>query len=152
MGLELSTQKERPSFSIDGQTYHFKTAEDLKYKEMAFLQYAAKRINKLATMLYPPKGEEKETEEKKDEPEEREEYSDEKAEELEELLHRAATLILYDVPNEVYAKLTDLQLLELVNAFGEAVNVDSEGSSRQTSTEPSHDSSGSTEATTQGDG
>lgn len=104
--FELRTDNERPTLKIDDATYHFRVRDDLSMREIAFVQFAGKRIGVL-----------------QDELQNSDSWSEEKADELEELVDRVARVVLHDVPDDILGKLSDMQKLNLIEAFSETANL-----------------------------
>lgn len=99
--LELSTQEpERPVIRIDDVDYHLSTQEDLTLKQSSYMSWAGKQIDSIVNA---------------------EEWSEEQGDKLEGFLDDACKLALYDVPEDVYSKLTDGHKIKVIQAFGEAV-------------------------------
>lgn len=109
--LNLNTNNDRPVVTIDGTEYHLNTRADLRYKSIAFMGYAGKRLTTLSEELQDP-----------------DLYNDEKANEFDALLERATRLALYDVPDEVFARLSDEHRMKIIEVFSEAVGQSGEDS------------------------
>lgn len=119
MALELQTGVDRPVIKIDGAEYHFATRDDLRYRDIAYMGWAGSRIEELGGQISSPAT-----------------YSDGAAEEFEQVLAKACKLALYDVPDEVYEKLTDTQRMQIIEVFSKAVSpAEGEEGSRPTQTE-----------------
>lgn len=115
--FELSTERERPEFVIDGETYHFRVREDMSLKETAYLAYAGKQVEKLAGGITNP-----------------DTFDEDDAEKLETMLDRAAGICTFDLPNKIREKLTDGQKMALIGAFSDAVGLSETDSRREEST------------------
>jgi hypothetical protein len=112
--LELSTQEpERPVIRIDNTDYHLSAQEDLSLKQSSYMSWAGKQIDKIVNA---------------------DDWSEEQGDKLEGFLDDACKLALYDVPGDVYEKLTDGHKIKVIQAFSEAV-LGAGDSEQQNSTE-----------------
>lgn len=111
LNLNTEINESRPKVVIDGSAYYMRTMDDMKYRNAMWYPWASKRINELLEEL-------------------QEDYTEDKADELESILDKAANMILMDVPDEVYQKLSDSQKMEIVRFFTEAVNTEGASDSR----------------------
>lgn len=98
--LDLSTKIVRPQIKVDDVNYDLMLPTDMALQDVLWLQKAGGHIDQLQKKLA------------------KEDYNEAVAEELERTLHRFAGLILKAVPEEVRAKLTDTQLMAVVDAYG----------------------------------
>lgn len=98
--LDLSTQKpERNHITVDGVDYELAVMDDLAFKDSAFMSYVGRKaqgVEKIET------------------------WTDEFGDELEEMIYKAGKIILPDMPDEVYNRLTDNQRLRVIQVFSEA--------------------------------
>jgi hypothetical protein len=113
--LNLTTEQDRPVLKIDGRAYHLATTNDLRFRDVAYMGWAGKRIQVLGEQIGDPST-----------------YTDEAADEFERVLHKACAMALFDVPEEVYEKLTDNQRMEIMEAFNEAADIPEKEGSRPT--------------------
>jgi hypothetical protein len=119
--LNLKTTLERRTIKIDGEQYEIRNFGELKYKEVAWYQYAGKEIPRITGIL-------------------QEEYDEVLADKFDKMLNRAAKGAFVDIPDDVYEALTDEQKIAVVEYFVEAVQEE-----RQNQNEQSPGSSDSTE-------
>lgn len=120
--MDIKTTVERQSITIDGDQYEIRNMGELKYKEVAWYQYASNRIQELVDKL-------------------QEAYTEQEAEEFDRILNRAAKNAFVDIPDDVYELLSDEHKVKVVEFFTEAAK-----SGQQNQNESYPGSSGSTEA------
>lgn len=99
--LELKTARERKAIKIDGVAYEMVETDELKLKDVLWLEKAGKRLKTAAAALS-------------------EEDSDEQSlQELSVLIRQFVAVIAPTLPGEVGAKLSDVQLMSIIFAYME---------------------------------
>lgn len=99
--LELNTARERNGVKIDGVVYEMVEIDDLSLKDVAWLDKAGKRLKAAAATI------------------EKGEAEQQMLEETSSLLREFVALLLPKLPPEVLARLSDVKMLMIANAYME---------------------------------
>jgi len=112
--LELNTARERNGVKIDGVVYEMVELDDLSLKDVAWLDKAGKRLKAAAATI------------------EKGEAEQQMLEETSSLLREFVALLLPKLPPEVLARLSDVKMLMIANAYMEGRGIGPFGARQET--------------------
>jgi len=95
---EFVTKRERPSIKIDGVAYALTEPDELKLSDALWLERASKRMDELLKQMS-------------------DDSEGAATDELGSLVFRVSDILMREVPEQVRAKLTDIQKLAVVQAY-----------------------------------